>query len=77
MSVKLSEKDCAFIRQAHKAFAEPGTLCQCGGELNTLLYDCDGPGMTSEVCGTGERFLRRLKVCEECGAVYAMKKGDA
>ncbi len=72
MGMKLSEKDGAFIRQGHKAFAEPGTLCRCGGELRGLSYSGYGNGWSDGVWAEGEKRARDLKVCEECGAVYAM-----
>lgn len=75
MALKLSEKDGAFIRQGHKKFADPWTLCQCGGELRGLRYSCDAMGRTDGVWAEGEQRARDLKVCEECGAVYAMPMG--
>lgn len=52
MSVKLSEKDGTFVRQGHKAFAEPGTLCPCCGALDPKT--AEEPGRFGSVwCACG------------------------
>lgn len=72
MTVHISEKDAAFIKESHRRFAEQGTLCRCGGRLKIITYQCDALGATDIVEADGEKVRRGLKVCEDCGAVYAI-----
>lgn len=55
-----------------KEATERNTVCQCGGWLKSLLYQCDPMGNTSFVSVKGEKIRRELMVCENCGIVYAI-----
>ena len=72
MAVELSETQKAFIKQGHKKFAEPNTVCRCGGRLKPITYQCDLMGYTNLVSAEDEKARRGLMVCEDCGTVYAM-----
>lgn len=72
MTVELSEYQRQHIKQGHKQFAEPRTVCRCGGWLKPITYQCDTMGYTNIVSADGEKARRGLMVCEDCGAVYAM-----
>lgn len=71
MTIELSDYQKAFIKLAHKQFAETNTVCRCGGLLKPIKYQFD-PMWYGDHLDAGEKELRRLKVCEDCGALYAM-----
>ena len=72
MAVELDELQKEFIKQGHKKFAEPNTVCRCGGWLKSVTYQCESMAYTNLVNAEGEKAHRELMVCEDCGAVYAM-----
>lgn len=71
MTIELSEFQKVSIKQGHKNLAEPNTLCRCGGWLKPIKYQFDLMRYGDHL-DASEKELRRLKVCEDCGALYAM-----
>lgn len=61
------------IDRALRLPEEPDSFaCRCGGKLKKLRY-FDDYGPTGSVVAAKEDSNRILAVCEECGAVYAVR----